>query len=625
MIPYNDAITPKFAPIENAVMNQSLLPMGSTAAAAVRIITKLRGEKRLPSNIEYARHIPIQPPQSAPITLTKKYHLLSYVIDEWLSHSRCFTLEASRESQDMRGRLLFEDLVLEKSLLFQIQPWESIPVRKDLPYLAPLGWAISSSHIPVLETIFAKNTPERYLDFAIRSCWQEEQLRDPNISQDLLHAWRTYPLDITRNVGDWGTWLYCQLLRAAQDGNDKAIKAFFMDSCNRLWPLERSQRSWVERLISHLVLEAAISNKDETVACLCSIRRISVWLTCQYDSGRRKIPGRFPAAFPCCNAIEHAALRGYSKIIGILLQLCPISDSFAEEVLHGGLLSATVRSRDINKLKCLLKVLSEPLHAAERMKKALPPASNSPNPSLDSQVKPRRLGLFSRSSSAKTDTKTPSKSDTGPKALYIGKLKAVLTAASLGDEAALPELLNSRVTEYENKSTALDEHHVALLCAIANDNAKAVEYVLKSGKSILPYDFLASGFALPSHDKTFTDYSAFYPKTNMQVAPLDFAIGLAKTDVSGVKYQAIIDLLLGYNGPWPMFALPEGRDWLVKESCSRNRYDRRARLEEVFLDGKDSRISAPQPEWEPFWAGIFIFPVCVLIIWVIVYPFLPST
>jgi len=66
IIPYNDAATPKFAPIENAVMNQSLLPMGSTAAAAVRIITKLRGEKRLPSNIEYARHIPIQPPQSAP-------------------------------------------------------------------------------------------------------------------------------------------------------------------------------------------------------------------------------------------------------------------------------------------------------------------------------------------------------------------------------------------------------------------------------------------------------------------------------------------------------------------------------------------------------------------------------
>jgi hypothetical protein len=618
IVPYNDATTPKFAPIENAVMNQSLLTMGSTAAAAVRIITKLRGEKRLPSNIEYARHIPIQPPQSAPITLTKKYHLLSYVIDEWLSHSRCFTLEASTESQDTRGRLLFEDLVLEKSLLFQIRPWESIPVRKDPPYLAPLGWAISSSHLPLLETIFAKNTPERYLDFAIRSCWQEEQLRDPNISQDLLHAWRTYPLDITRNVGDWGTWLYCQLLRAAQDGKDKAIKAFFMDSSNRLRPLERSQRSWVKRLISHLVLEAAISNKGEIVAWLCSIRRISVWLTCDYDSGGRKIP--------CCNAIEHAALLGHGKIIGILLQLCPVSDSFAEEVLIGGLLSAIVRSRDTNKLKCLLKILSEPLHAAERLKKALPPAPNSPNKSLDSQVKPRRLGLFSRSSSAKTDTKTYSQSDTGPKALYVGKLKAVLTAASLGDEIALGELFNSRVTEYENKSTALDEHHGALLCAIANDNAKAVEYVLKSGKSFLPYDFLASGFALPSHDKTLTDYTAFYPKTDMQVddtAPLDFAIGLAKTDVSGVKYQAIIDLLLGYKGP--MFASPEERDWLVKESCSRKRYDRRTRLEEVVLDGKDSCVSAPQPEWEPFWAGIFIFPVCVLIIWVIVYPFLPST
>ncbi|PMD18939.1 hypothetical protein NA56DRAFT_576182, partial [Hyaloscypha hepaticicola] len=336
IVPYNDATTPKFAPLENAVMNQSLLPMDSTAAAAIRIITKLRGEKRLPSNIEYARHIPIQPPQSAPITLTKKYHLLSYVIDNWLSHSRCFTLEASRESEDTRGRLLFEDLVLEKSLLFQIRPWESVPVRKDLPYLAPLGWAISSSHLPLLETIFAKNTPERYLDFAIRSCWQEGQLRDPNIPQDLLHAWRTYPLDISRNVGDWGTWLYCQLLRAAQDGNLKAIKAFFMDSSNRLWPLERSQLSWIKRLISHLVLEAAISNRGEIVAWLCSIRRISVWLTCAYNSGGRKIP--------CCNAIEHAALQGYGRIIDFLLQLCPISGSFAGEVLNGGLLSAIVRS-----------------------------------------------------------------------------------------------------------------------------------------------------------------------------------------------------------------------------------------------------------------------------------------
>ncbi len=461
--------------------------MGGTAAAAVRIITKLRGEKHLRSSIEYARHIPIQPPQSAPITLAKKYHLLSHVIDNWVLHSRCFTLEASRESGDTRGRLLFEELVLEKSLLFQIRPWDTISVRKDLPFVAPLGWAISSSHLPLLEAIFAKNPPQRLLDFATRSCWQDDQLRDLNISQDLLDAWRTYPLDIPRNMGDWGTWLYCRLLHAAGDGNHIAIKVFFTASSRSPWPIERPQCSWFAGLISHLVLEAAISNQDEIVAWLCSIERISGWLTCEYNSDGRKIP--------CCNAIEHAALQGYGRIIGVLLQICPISGSFTEEVLNGGWLSAIVQSGDVQKLKCLLKVLSEPLHAAEKWK-ALPPAPNSPNSPLDSPATSRSPAPISRFLGVKTDAKTSSESKTGPEALYIGKLKAVLTAVSLGDEKTLGELINSRITEYENWSTVLDEHHGALLCAIANDDPKVVEYVLASGKSLLPYDFLASGFAL---------------------------------------------------------------------------------------------------------------------------------
>jgi hypothetical protein len=36
IIPYSDTTTPKFALLENAVVNQSVLPLGSTAAAAVK-------------------------------------------------------------------------------------------------------------------------------------------------------------------------------------------------------------------------------------------------------------------------------------------------------------------------------------------------------------------------------------------------------------------------------------------------------------------------------------------------------------------------------------------------------------------------------------------------------------
>jgi hypothetical protein len=525
----------------------------------------------------------------------------------------------------MRGRLLFENLVLGKTLLFQFRPWESIPVRKDVPYLVQFGWAISASHLPLLEAIFAKKMRERHLEFATRACWLEEQLRDPSIPQDLLRAWRTYPLGISRNVGDWGTWLYCQLLRSVRDGNIKITQACFRNWDARKQPGHQAMQSWMERLISHLILEAAISNQDTIVDWLYSIRSNSMWLTCDYNSRTSKMSG--------CNAIEHAALQRHGKTIEILFQLCPISESFINNVLRGGLLSALVENRltrDVNRLKCLLKVLSEPLHATTRLKSASSPTATPSTPPLDSQVKSSRLRFFSRTSSAKTDANVPPGSGASSKDLYIGKLKAILTAASLDDEEALGEPFYSRVTNYENKATALDEHHGALFCAIANDNPRTAKYVLGSGQSLLPDDVLSNGFAGPSHDSTHTEYLAFIPDPDLEGhdrSPLDFAIRLAKTDESGVKYQAIIDLLLGSEGP--IYASPEERVWLETESLIRKRNDRRTRLEAVSLDGKDSRIYPRPSNWELLrsnWSAMLIYPACCIVIWVVLFwSMLPGT
>lgn len=616
IIPYSDTTTPKFAPLENAVANQSLLPLGTVAVAAVRIITKFRGEKRVPTNVEYARHLPNLGPRNAPITLTEKYRLLSYVIDNWLWHSECFTRGELWASNDLRERLLFEKLAVDKSLLFQFRPWEMIPVRRDLPYLVQLGWAISATHLPLLEILLTKDRVDRYLAFAAKACWQEDQLRDSNIPHDLLRAWRTYPLDISRNVGDWGTWLYCQILRAARDGNFEIIRMCFKHD-NQLLEFQ----PWVERLMSHVILEAAISGQEKIVAWLCSSKSYSVWLACGHlESG---LPIHFG-----CNAIEHAALQGFGSIIDILLPACPISESFTHAVLIGGILKRRVRARNISKLKCLLKVLPKPT-ITEARSKSTSPGPLAPLTSLQpSHVKPGRLRFFSRSSVAKKSASEVLEivSESNSKDLYICKLRAVLTAAFLGDADALAELLHSQVSAYEDKATAINEHHGALLCATANDHADTVKYVLASGRARFQSNFLPGGFAGPPHDKTHSEYLAFIPTLKLDDhdrSILQFAIRLARTDESGKRYQEIIDILLGFERP--IIPSHEQIVWLEREAISRQRNDRLIWLR----DFKDPRIPpqsnvAPQSRRDgafrlPIWGIMLIYPICSAAIWVFLF------
>lgn len=149
------------------------------------------------------------------------------MVDNWLWHSHCFKLE---EFPGVRPLSLFNNLVLDKSLIFQFCPWESIRVRKDLPYLGTMAWAISTAHIPLLEAIFTKDQSERYLAFASQRCWQEDLLADPQIPQNLLRKWRTWPQDVSRNVRDGGTRLYCQLLLAVRVGNFKVIQVCFWNT-----------------------------------------------------------------------------------------------------------------------------------------------------------------------------------------------------------------------------------------------------------------------------------------------------------------------------------------------------------------------------------------------------------
>lgn len=302
LVRYVDTTTANMSEVENVIINQQL---PYPVAAAMKIWYSFRGGySGKASGIDYAKHIPKHKPPTTEIL--NKYCLLAYVIDNWLWHSVNFleysfysptsakTLTESLDSMkygDPRRHTFLEALVLQKTLLFDIRPWELCLAYKKMPILFPLGYALSTNHLPLL-AIFAKNDsslePRQLVEAAGKDVLEEEysSIKAPyKLSEKALDRIRTRDRD-----DDPYGWFYVKLVIASRLGHSNVLAVCF------------DTPGFPGAVRNHLLIEAASCGHLSTVRLLCiKGSHVQAEFTCDYNNSP-------------LNAIERAALAGVRTI-----------------------------------------------------------------------------------------------------------------------------------------------------------------------------------------------------------------------------------------------------------------------------------------------------------------------
>lgn len=258
--------------------------------------------RRPRARIDYGRHITRL---KSPATQTfQKYPLLEYIVPNWLWHTTNLELEGGNSDSDasLRGRL-FRMLVLEKQLLFDIRPWDSITKpSEEFKYTAQLGWALQSNHVLLLCTLMshdAKFVPQRYLESAghwfFTDDGQDAELKpqrylksarhwlfsndgnaqtsaddvmiQPDVTEHMLVKVQTYSLGTMGPSNPPIGWIYTQILLAARQGHLEVLR-----KC--LPPLTANAKDMFgnvqSKIYNHLLSEAAAFGQEAVVSYLCT-------------------------------------------------------------------------------------------------------------------------------------------------------------------------------------------------------------------------------------------------------------------------------------------------------------------------------------------------------------------
>ncbi|KAH6684268.1 hypothetical protein B0J14DRAFT_572528 [Halenospora varia] len=430
--------TANLAALEKAVSTQPMLPPNATGVAVIKMITRFQA-RHTPTNIEFARHLPSMKPRSQ--AMEEKYCLLSYVTEHWLSHTNCLSNKATLRSGNVAGRQTFDNLILDKVLMFQIRPWENLSVSppKNLPYMACLGWALTNNHIPLLEAILAHGSLLRYMEEASKFAQKPHYSVGHSISEaDIL---RSLGSNCPPDMSGWGAWVYARIVHAVWLGNKKAIKL-----CLKEWitDLNQSHPYQTGSMAAFLIFEATVHQQTKVLAWLYTSSPYVVWHSYNYT-----FPNLKKVAY---GALEVAALLGYEEGLELLRQSCTVSESFAASVFEGEVLEVTAQTGDTKKLKGLLKVLS---------------VAQIPLDSSTDQPKPRAIGGFWAKSSRKPDL--VHSTEVGRISAYIHKTtQFVLKFASSSPfrDCVWPNILSSPSTSlpkaesFDNIKSALASFHI---------------------------------------------------------------------------------------------------------------------------------------------------------------------
>ncbi|KAK6595738.1 hypothetical protein H4I96_10057 [Botrytis cinerea] len=327
---YHNTISPNMTALQDAVTTQSLIPKASQSSNIPAKVAKAalmlqRHKKDQETNIDYSRHIQIRKSGTADRQFLDKYRLIDYLKDNWLSHTKDFT--------------------------------EKLSIR-DCPEIAPLCWAMTENHLPLLKEVLANNPWAcDYISGACLLFWNTIEYREVkgrrqgiDISDESLKILKHRSVENASSKTECLFWIYNQMLIACRQGNrgilnicveciDKYLTPDFVGT--RLLPTLRSL------VLSHLQLEATIHGHLKLVESFQTDTHFHPWISYEYS-------GTY------FNCLERAITLPCDEITDYLLtKWCPVSYRAKLVAIKTRDLQAVVESGSPIMLKRLFEFLNK--------------------------------------------------------------------------------------------------------------------------------------------------------------------------------------------------------------------------------------------------------------------------
>jgi hypothetical protein len=349
---YKDTTTSNFAALENVVRTKSMLPPNSQAATLVKTLKRLRGNRDPSTTIQFNQYVGVSNRKGPAVSLKTKYHLLSYVAENWLHHNTGTGEALGASIWTHRYQHRFDNSVLAKRFSFDIRPWDSIPFRnKDFPFVLQIGWAILTNNIALMHTIsdhISEGSIWNYLEYATKT-FKEFASQNSVIRDFSRRSIETWP-----NSEDWESLLWHCILKAS-DQSFTAILHF----CLLDWPIPKWEYSKVGTMefpgslkatfFAHLLLDAACYGNTSIVEVLTiDVLNWPTQLRNDFCALMNEAPG---------NALEMAFHSKSEHLMGLLASVgCNVSASFKEDLLQGPVLREAFKSTDIGRIRCSLRI-----------------------------------------------------------------------------------------------------------------------------------------------------------------------------------------------------------------------------------------------------------------------------
>jgi ankyrin repeat protein len=504
------------------------------------------------------------------------------VISNWFFHTTGFRRGEFEVPTEV---LLFEELVLRKTLPFDFRPWEEVtsPASQRNSVIR-FGWAISENHVPLLDVVIQDEGFESIREYMVEA--EDWFLGKTPVGTlvDKRMLQRLQDQDPGPSTNSEARWLYKQLLSACKEGHAEVFKALFARFGTKAAGLIAAPAP-----LSHLLLEASSHGNDALLSEVLPFlalytgelifnpeereerRRLRREARGKADlatlgeiQGRVNVGPRFRVA-PWAtylvdgmesNAIEIAALNGFESTVGLLASYsCQASAVFRKTVVlpHRHLQKAA-RVGNTAVIKCLLFLLEiEGRGSIEERESEVD--SNGKLPQSLDKIRTEKDAL-----------------------LYEYKLSAMLGAATNGHEAVLYALFDSRISAIEDDSTSIGDRLVALIFAHHGGHMGLVQ-TLESSMSL--GDDPALGLRRYSLGSLSTLSTLSYA-TSLMNAPSNL---LTPFVIENCLHYSI-DILLDAS----VTVTQDDVRWLLLEAIENERLDR---LQKLCECGLDLRFSYP--------------------------------
>lgn len=349
---YDDNHTSTFAALEDVVRTESMLPPRSQPSKLVKVLKQFRGNPDTPTGIPFDRYVHSSKWRKPAASLNTKYHLLSYVVENWLLHNTGIQIQY----EPSRHQALFEHLALEKNFSFDLRPWDSIPFRLEgSSDVLQIGWAVSTNHIPLLYAVakhIGANCLANYLERA-STAFTLFASRSAETGAQSLRKFSGRSIDNWPNSEGWECWLCRCLLIASDNSFTDILTLCFRDWTNHKFGNQKNAE-WNQLqliLIGHLILDAEFHERLSTVECLANIT-----LNWPFQM-RRELWTTTKTVDDAANAFERAFASQSEHLMELLgLASCQASASFKERILLGSSLRDAFAAPDVLKIRCLLRI-----------------------------------------------------------------------------------------------------------------------------------------------------------------------------------------------------------------------------------------------------------------------------